>query len=82
MYVLEGSIGFTFDILLYVASDSHAGRLNFDCSSANGILLFRETSKVICAYGGPALQRPTGSDPYGDKYKAIWYEAFFNSTPI
>lgn len=26
-------------------------RLQFDISSPNGILLFREASKVICAYG-------------------------------
>lgn len=28
-------------------------RLQFDISSPNGILLFREASKVICAYGTP-----------------------------
>jgi len=26
-------------------------RLNFDCSSANGILLFKETSSILVAYG-------------------------------
>lgn len=26
-------------------------RLNFDVSSPNGILLFREASKMICTYG-------------------------------
>ena len=35
-------------------------RLQFDVSSPNGILLFREASKIICTYGKflnfPALQ--------------------------
>jgi hypothetical protein len=26
-------------------------RLNFDCSSANGILLFKETSAILVAFG-------------------------------
>ena len=41
-------------------------RLTFDSSSPNGILLFREVSRVIVTYGTRALQAggPT-SDPYG-----------------
>ena len=32
------------------------GRLNFECSSANGILLFRELSKIVMEYGSfPSL---------------------------
>lgn len=30
-------------------------RLNFDVTSANGLLLFKEASNVICAYGNPLL---------------------------
>jgi exportin-7 len=30
-------------------------RLQFDVSSPNGILLFREASKVICSYGNRIL---------------------------
>ncbi|CAG0893046.1 unnamed protein product [Darwinula stevensoni] len=33
-------------------------RLNFDVSSPNGILLFREASKVICTYGSRVLTLP------------------------
>jgi hypothetical protein len=40
-------------------------RLTFDPSSPNGILLFREVSKVIVAYGNRALQLGPASDPYG-----------------
>ncbi len=31
-------------------------RLQFDVSSPNGILLFREASKVICCYGNRILE--------------------------
>ncbi|PSC72660.1 exportin-7 isoform X2 isoform A [Micractinium conductrix] len=47
-------------------------RLTFDSSSPNGILLFREVSKVIVTYGNRALQLGPTSDPYGQKYKGIW----------
>ncbi|KAK9733076.1 hypothetical protein RND81_04G041800 [Saponaria officinalis] len=49
-----------------------AQRLAFDSSSANGILLFRELSKLIVAYGSrivPVLNVP---DIYSYKYKGIW----------
>jgi exportin-7 len=49
-----------------------AQRLTFDCSSPNGILLFREVSKVIVAYGSRILTLPNSADMYGDKYKGIW----------
>lgn len=47
-------------------------RLTFDSSSPNGILLFREISKLIVAYGSRILALPTPSDPYTYKYKGIW----------
>ena len=47
-------------------------RLTFDSSSPNGILLFREVSKLIVAYGSRILALPTPSDPYTYKYKGIW----------
>ncbi|KAH9557462.1 hypothetical protein CY35_07G085500 [Sphagnum magellanicum] len=47
-------------------------RLTFDSSCPNGILLFREVSKLIVAYGSRILSLPTPSDPYTYKYKGIW----------
>ena len=41
-------------------------RVNFDQSSPNGILLFRATSDVVCAFGRRLLTAPL---PEGDKYK-------------
>uniref|UniRef100_A0A0D3EMD3 Importin N-terminal domain-containing protein n=1 Tax=Oryza barthii TaxID=65489 RepID=A0A0D3EMD3_9ORYZ len=49
-----------------------AQRLTFDSSSPNGILLFREVSKLIVAYGSRILLLPNGTDIYGSKYKGIW----------
>mmetsp|Transcript_992 Transcript_992/g.1252 ORF Transcript_992/g.1252 Transcript_992/m.1252 type:complete len:1105 (-) Transcript_992:236-3550(-) len=49
-----------------------AQRLVFEQSSPNGILLFRETSKIIVAYGSRLGQVPvTGNDLYKEKYKGI-----------
>jgi len=49
-----------------------AQRLVFEQSSPNGILLFREASKVIVAYGSRLAQAPiTGNDIYKEKYKGI-----------
>lgn len=59
-------------------------RLTFEPSSVNGILLFREVSKLVVSYGTRALSNPlpvnTGSDQlngsstlhYGKRYKGIW----------
>ncbi|CAH9096207.1 unnamed protein product [Cuscuta europaea] len=47
-------------------------RLNFDCSSPNGILLFREVSKLLVAYGSRILAIPNPTDIYAYKYKGIW----------
>ncbi|CAA0827410.1 ARM repeat superfamily protein [Striga hermonthica] len=49
-----------------------AQRLTFDTSSPNGILLFREVSKLLVAYGSRILSLPTATDVYGFKYKGIW----------
>lgn len=49
-----------------------AQRLSFDSSSPNGILLFREVSKLVVAYGSSILSRPINTDIYNNKYKGIW----------
>ena len=46
-------------------------RILFDQSSANGILLFRETSAILCSYGSRILTVPTKQDVYIEKYKGI-----------
>ncbi|MCD7446845.1 hypothetical protein HAX54_017907 [Datura stramonium] len=47
-------------------------RLSFETSSPNGILLFREVSKLIVAYGSGILSLPNHVDMYQFKYKGIW----------
>eukprot|EP00976_Prorocentrum_cordatum_P107558 1194662-Prorocentrum_minimum.AAC.2 len=47
-------------------------RLTFDSSSPNGILLFREVSKLIVAYGSRVLQLGSVGEPYASTYKGIW----------
>jgi exportin-7 len=46
-----------------------ANRVNFDQSSPNGILLFRCTSDVVCAYGNRLLTSPTPTGTNDDIYK-------------
>ena len=46
-------------------------RIAFDQSSANGILLFREASTLICSYGSRILSIPVRNDIYKEKYKGI-----------
>lgn len=52
-----------------------ANRVNFDQSSPNGILLFRCTSEVVCAYGRRlmAMPQPPPGDPeiYKKRYKGL-----------
>jgi len=50
-----------------------AQRLTFDSSSPNGILLFRDASAIVVAYGNSILehQLPAGADIYQSKYKGI-----------
>ncbi|XP_022864034.1 exportin-7 isoform X2 [Olea europaea var. sylvestris] len=47
-------------------------RLTFDTSSPKGILLFREVSKLLVAYGTKILTLPNVADIYSFKYKGIW----------
>lgn len=49
-----------------------AQRLTFDSSSPNGILVFREVSKLIVTYGSRVLSLPNAADIYTCKYKGIW----------
>ncbi|KAH9619691.1 hypothetical protein KSS87_015760 [Heliosperma pusillum] len=51
---------------------NRAQRLAFDSSSANGILLFREVSKLIVAYGSRIISLVNAPDIYSFKYKGIW----------
>lgn len=46
-------------------------RIFFENSSANGILLFRETSAIVCTYGSQILQVPLKMNIYLEKYKGI-----------
>uniref|UniRef100_A0A061RU54 Ran-binding protein n=1 Tax=Tetraselmis sp. GSL018 TaxID=582737 RepID=A0A061RU54_9CHLO len=47
-------------------------RLTFDSSSPNGILLFREVSKVLVLFGRHVLGVVQAADMYKAKYKGIW----------
>lgn len=64
----------TTPLLKFVAEFvlNKAQRLTFDISSPNGILLFREVSKLLVAYGSRILTYPNVADIYGSKYKGIW----------
>lgn len=48
-----------------------AQRIFFEQSSANGILLFRKTSEIVCAYGSQILSVPVRDNVYKEKYKGI-----------
>lgn len=71
-----------FDLMLQVTTPllkfmaefvlNKAQRLTFDSSSPNGILLFREVSKLIVAYGSRVLSLPNAADIYAYKYKGMW----------
>lgn len=61
----------TTPLLKFVAELVHnkCQRIAFDCSSPNGILLFREASRLLVTYGQHIL---TGAPPtYKDKYKGV-----------
>lgn len=47
-------------------------RVTFDMTSANGILLFREVSKLLVTYGSRNLSLAHHVDIYASKYKGIW----------
>jgi len=46
-------------------------RLAFPPSSANGILLFKEVSKILCSYGNQIIHKPVVGDMYNERYKSI-----------
>ena len=58
-------------------------RLTFEPSSVNGILLFREVSKLVVTYGSRSLNdpatattsggaEPSGSRAYAERHKGVW----------
>lgn len=53
--------------------NNKAQRVNFDNNSPNGILLFRETSSILVAYGSRILHHPVvqASNVYKERYKGI-----------
>eukprot|EP00814_Leptocylindrus_danicus_P009736 CAMPEP_0116009182 /NCGR_PEP_ID=MMETSP0321-20121206/3288_1 /TAXON_ID=163516 /ORGANISM="Leptocylindrus danicus var. danicus, Strain B650" /LENGTH=761 /DNA_ID=CAMNT_0003478111 /DNA_START=994 /DNA_END=3279 /DNA_ORIENTATION=+ len=69
----------TISLLRFMHEFCHnkANRVNFDQSSPNGILLFRATSDVVCAYGRRLLERIQAGnmghaqDVYKSRYKGI-----------
>lgn len=46
-------------------------RIVFEQSSANGILLFKEASSLLCTFGSRILSLPVRQDIYVEKYKGI-----------
>ncbi|KAI8099750.1 armadillo-type protein [Halteromyces radiatus] len=48
-------------------------RLNFDVSSPNGILMFRDASQLVCIYGRHILEKTVTQEDrkYQEKYKGI-----------
>jgi exportin-7 len=43
----------------------------FEQTSANGILLFRQISSILCTYGSRILAVPVQTDIYKEKYKGV-----------
>eukprot|EP00698_Gefionella_okellyi_P000263 TRINITY_DN10225_c0_g1_i1.p1 TRINITY_DN10225_c0_g1~~TRINITY_DN10225_c0_g1_i1.p1 ORF type:complete len:1059 (+),score=225.48 TRINITY_DN10225_c0_g1_i1:26-3202(+) len=69
------SAGISVPLLKFMSEfvQNRAQRLQFDCSSPNGILLFRETSKVVCTLYGPRAMRDAQvTEVYQQQYKPIW----------
>jgi len=62
-------------MLKFISSFTHQKyqRIDFPISSPNGILLFREISKVLVTYGNRVLVSPEDNydDPYKQRYKGI-----------
>eukprot|EP00298_Acanthocystis_sp_HF-20_P008470 c17696_g1_i1.p1 GENE.c17696_g1_i1~~c17696_g1_i1.p1 ORF type:complete len:428 (-),score=142.60 c17696_g1_i1:27-1310(-) len=46
-------------------------RMTFDASSPNGILLFREVSKILVAYSNGIISTQIVNNPYAERYKGI-----------
>ncbi|GMH42848.1 hypothetical protein BSKO_10767 [Bryopsis sp. KO-2023] len=47
-------------------------RVTFEHSSPNGILLFRQVSEVLMAFGQRVLVQSAGGNDYQNRYKGIW----------
>eukprot|EP01105_Mastigella_eilhardi_P023790 TRINITY_DN6052_c0_g1_i4.p1 TRINITY_DN6052_c0_g1~~TRINITY_DN6052_c0_g1_i4.p1 ORF type:complete len:568 (-),score=152.70 TRINITY_DN6052_c0_g1_i4:34-1737(-) len=47
------------------------GRLQFEASSPNGVLLFKEASTVLVSYGTRALSLPIKQDAYTERYRGL-----------
>ena len=63
-------------VLKFIAefANNKGQRICFDHNSPNGIVLFKEATKVLSAYGQRMLQRPASfayKDVYEEKYKGI-----------
>lgn len=73
-YDLATNVQVTTPLLKFMAEFvlNKTQRLTFDISSPNGILLFREVSKLLVAYGTRILSVPTTNDIYAYRYKGIW----------
>lgn len=72
--IVEGKlVQVTIPLLKFMAEFvlNKSQRLTFDSSSPNGILLFREVSKLTVAYGSRILSFPNRADMYTFKYKGI-----------
>lgn len=69
-YVLQVTIAVLKFVAELVSNKYH--RLKFDISSPNGILLFREVSKLLVAYGSRNVTLSSEKDVYRTKYKGIW----------
>lgn len=64
----------TTPLLKFIAEfvQNRSQQLNFEMTSANGILLFREVSKLLVSYGSRILPLSNHVDMYTFKYKGIW----------
>ena len=51
--------------------NSHSSRIRFDVASANGVILFKNTTEILIKYGKLLLERPLGPNPYELIYKKI-----------
>lgn len=72
--VWHDQVDVTVSLLKFMNEFCHnkANRVNFDQSSPNGILLFRCTSDVVCAFGRRLLVAPLPEgDIYKERYKSM-----------
>jgi len=75
--VWHDQVDVIISLLRFLSEFCHnkSNRVNFDQSSPNGILLFRTTSDVVCAYGRRLLATPTPPvgtpELYKRRYKSM-----------